>query len=268
MKEIIVNNVVSKIKDESLKYRLIWEILVLRKVISTLRNLDALPNVIARIIATFDAAFAPAKPESALSVFFGAKKKIGIKFGADLSGMPTADLYTSFEPAEIQEVRTPTAAAAETPDALHLVNIKKTIDDFLKERGIKFYLLIDKIDEFVIREEYEIQKLALQGLLGCERGYLGYDNLRMKLFLRRDLYEKIDLREFGAEKVDFRTVQLTWTPQDIREFLSKRIFHNYDAVLGISSLSITFQEKDTFLSIRTRIVKSRRNPPDTGQSSC
>src|ERR1044071_2301372 len=245
LKEIVVHNVISKLKDDSLKYRLVWEILVLRKVVSALRKLPNLPATVTRIIETFEAAFAPAKRESALSVFFGSKKKVGLKIGTDMAGMPTADCYTAFDPAA--ETRESSNASPQPPDPLHLVNIKSTIDGFLKERGIKFYLLVDKVDEFVIKEEYETQKLALQGLLGCERGYLGYENLRMKLFLRRDLYEKIDLREFGAEKVDFRTVELTWTAEDIRDFLAKRIFHNYDVVLGLSFLAMTVEEENLFI---------------------
>ena len=69
----------------------------------------------------------------------------------------------------------------------------------------------------------------------------------MKLFLRRDLFEKIDLLEFGAEKVDFRTVDLTWTPEDIREFLAKRIFYNYDMVLGLPMLLVTFPEENLYV---------------------
>ena len=66
--------------------------------------------------------------------------------------MPTADLYTSFEPAGVSNVA---AETVQVPDALHHVKMKRAIDTVLKERGIKFYLLVDKVDEFVIREEYD-----------------------------------------------------------------------------------------------------------------
>jgi len=121
------------------------------------------------------------------------------------------------------------------------------LNTYLSKVKARVYVLIDRIDEFVIKEEYDIQRLTLQGLIGCERSYRPYHHLPVKLFLRHDLFQKAELEEFGADKVIYDTLQLIWTPEDIRDFLSKRILYNYFRVFGFQQLGFTLNEENLYV---------------------
>jgi hypothetical protein len=232
LKERIISNIVSKVSDEALKYQVVWEILILYSMLERIKAAEGeLPQQLQRNVKDFEDAFPLdyAKP-GLLEIFFSSKKKIGIKIEASpTSGLPTADLYAQFGGERISQ------STAETPNLLRLGQLRQSINNHLASVRTRVYVLIDRIDEFLIKEEYEIQRLALQGLIGCERSYRPYHNIRLRVFLRRDLFERIDFREFGADKVMFDSLELVWTAEDIRDFLSKRILHNYLRVFDLES---------------------------------
>ena len=114
-------------------------------------------------------------------------------------------------------------------DAYQMLDVpllKAELNVFLKDSKTVVYLLVDKLDEFVSGDDYETQKQVLQALVHCWRDYQSYPNIKLKLFLRRDLYERLDFSAIGRDKIDPKKVELKWTEEDIRHFAAFRIYHN------------------------------------------
>ncbi len=130
---------------------------------------------------------------------------------------------------------------------LRIGPLKQSINVYLSSRKTRIYILIDRIDEFLIKDEYDIQRHTLQGLLGCERNYRAHHSVKVKLFLRRDLFRRIDVGEFGADKVVFDSLELVWTAEEIRDFLAKRILRNYLRVLGLSNFQLRLNEENLYV---------------------
>lgn len=240
LKENVISNIVSGVKDESLQYRAVWELLILYFVIEKVKGSSNLPSELTTAITKFEEAF-PINPKKRglLQIILSGKRKIGIKLEASpITGLPTADLY-----AQIAADENIAATANSGPSLLRLGELKELLNRYLTASKIRIYVLVDRIDEFVIKEDYAVQRLTLQGLIGCERGYRAYQNLRLKLFLRQDLFYRIDFREFGADKVMYDSINLVWTSEDIRDFLSKRILHNYFRVFDLKQLGFILNEE-------------------------
>ncbi len=223
LKDHIIGGIYTKVQDITLKYRLVWEIFFLYKIISQIKHLANVTEPLLGGIRKFENAFDTSNDAISLIDFFiSNKKKIGVKFDISALGMPSADLYLEVTPEGVGA--TPESHIYKT---LKLRELKDSIAEFLMKQKLTIYLLVDKIDEFVIRDEYEAQRQALQGLLAVEKDYQSFRGIKLKLFIRADLFRKLDLSESGADKIATRTMELQWTGEDIRGFLAKRIFVNY-----------------------------------------
>jgi hypothetical protein len=244
LRDRVVRNIVSRVEDESLKYQVVWELLILYSILRWVKDAGDMPAPLEKACTEFEQSFPieQSKP-GFLEIFLGAKKKVGVKFETSpTSGLPAADCYF-----EISGDESAASMSDVTPNLLRLGQLKQLINNHLAKKKSRIYVLIDRIDEFLIKEEYDIQRMTLQGLVACERSYRQYHNLRIKLFLRRDLFEQIDLREFGADKVLHDALNLTWTAEEIRDFLSKRILYNYLTVWGMTNLQLILNEENLYV---------------------
>ncbi len=247
LKDRIVRNIISKVEDDSLKYQVVWELLILYSVLQDVKTHGELPSQLDKAIKEFEETFPlEAQKPGLLDIFFSAKKKVGIKFeSSPVTGFPSADCYVQLAGDESSPDSTPNA------NLLRLGHLKNLVNNYLATKRTRIYVLVDRIDEFLIKEDYGIQRMTLQGLVACERGYRQYHHIRIKLFLRRDLFEQIDLREFGADKVMHDTLSLSWTAEDIRDFISKRILHNYLTILGLPNLQMTLNGENFYVDAKS-----------------
>ena len=113
---------------------------------------------------------------------------------------------------------------------------KKNLQTYLASNNIRLFVLVDKVDEFVIKGDYKIQRIVLQALLETQKSYLDYKNINFKLFIRCDLFKRLKYDVIGHDKVTAKKVDLVWTDEDIRRLIAQRIYYNYYYVLGIQSL--------------------------------
>lgn len=160
------------------------------------------------------------------------------------------NFYTSIESKKPEDL------AIDTAQLLDLPSIKKELDILLTENKIVVYLLVDKLDEFVSGEDYDTQRQMLQALIHCWRDYQVYPKIKIKLFLRRDLYERLDFSSIGRDKVDPKKVELKWSEEDIRTFIATRIFHNI--YLHLNGKTIRFECKEENLKISKAFLKEMR----------
>jgi len=145
--------------------------------------------------------------------------------------------------------------------------VKGLLQAMLTERGSILYILIDRLDEFTTSKEYAAQKQMLQGLMECERSYGAYDRIRPKVFLRADLFRKLDFDSLGKDKVLERTVEFRWEPRDAKELMAKRLAKNYRSALGLKSIMFTVDTEllylDEALLTPQQLFTARPDSPST-----
>jgi hypothetical protein len=151
---------------------------------------------------------------------------------------------------------------------LKLADYKRYLNRFLHDRQTTLFILFDRLDDFVVQEEYSAQKALLEGLLATQLNYREKcPRIKIKAFLRTDLFQRLDLNEFGPDKVLSRCVELKWTSSEIKSFLGKRIAHNLFRSLKLSTLGVVV-DQDTLQVTRdelpileeTKLTLSNFNP--------
>ncbi|MDP3353104.1 MAG: hypothetical protein Q8S44_05125 [Flavobacteriaceae bacterium] len=108
---------------------------------------------------------------------------------------------------------------------LVLNDLFKRINDFYKSHNIKALILIDRIDNFVQKEKYSLQKKYIQGLFDCIEEISLLENIHPTLFLRTDLFYSYD-SDIEVDKIKDRTIELNWIKGETLNFLLYRFNDN------------------------------------------
>lgn len=235
----IERTVKSPSADDRHRYRIVWELLLLHYIRRVLEEYGDLPTDLADNIEFLKKSFGiPMDKPSLLEVVVNSKKRFGVKLDTSIaSGLPTLEGYVQIGPDGPQPTHEEPLAS------LELYSFKQKANAFFRDKRIRLYLLLDRLDEFVIREEYNIQKTTLEALLATERSYQEFPNMRIKIALRADLYRKLDITEFGADKMSSRITKLEWRKDDIREFIAKRILINFLKIHAVDNVRVPLDGK-------------------------
>ena len=125
------------------------------------------------------------------------------------------------------------------------INVPAILDDirdWLNQGKRKIWILIDNIDDFVYSTNFETQIKLLHGLIHTEKNYFHLKEIEMILFFLNGSYSKLSLEEVGSHKLVYRTIDLSWTPQDILSLIARRIAYNYCKYGEVRSLYIEHNE--------------------------
>lgn len=197
--------------------RAVWEILIAYKIMLALKeDINDDDHTLRTYITEIEVILGFTEPKVGLiNIILSHKKKIGIKI--DTFHPNIIDTYIGIEP-------TNNATESTGIEILRIGTYKKYLDRLLKERNKKIYILVDRLDEFAINDDYVTQKMLLQELLSIQRTYREkYQRIKLKLFFRTDLFEQLDFNSLGADKIQSRSITLSWQPTDIKRFIAQRI---------------------------------------------
>lgn len=243
IKDQIQKIVSREITDESLKFRIVWEIYIIYRILLKLKELflKELPPTLIKAISDLEAILDNRQKNfSIFEILSSIKHTVGCKID-HVGNVP--NLYYSFQKTDNEN-----SNKKEQEQVIFKIDFyKKEVQKFLVESRTILFVLIDKLDEFVIKEEYEIQKEMLQALLFTERDYLELNNIKLKIFLRADLFNKLDFEELGYDKVLSRMVELKWTDSDIRNLIARRIAYNLYKILDLKIFKIEINEENLFI---------------------
>lgn len=102
-------------------------------------------------------------------------------------------------------------------DALRLLN------DCLDDVNVVVWLAMDRLDE-AFQGFAEVEKPALRALLRTYLDLLEFKNIRLKLFLRRDLFRRIVGTGFvNLTHLNAKKVEIIWEEKDLLSLLCRRI---------------------------------------------
>ncbi|HVY23430.1 MAG TPA: hypothetical protein VG962_08780 [Steroidobacteraceae bacterium] len=221
-------------KNQKLICRVIWEILLIYRALQEIkRSLGHQDQTLNTYLAELESALGvPGKKPGLVEILLTSKKKIGIKIDTNLPNV--IDMYAGLEP-------NPQPDEDNKPITLKLIEYKRHLNRLLHEEKRTLYVLFDRLDDFVAREDYDTQRHLLHGLLATQTDYRQkYPRIKIKAFIRSDLFIKLDLSEFGPDKILARTVSLKWSPGDIKKFIAKRIAYNLIQYLELDALIFEF----------------------------
>ncbi|MFT4802426.1 MAG: hypothetical protein ACI93N_002204 [Flavobacteriaceae bacterium] len=108
---------------------------------------------------------------------------------------------------------------------LVLNTLFKKISEFYSENNIEALILIDRIDNFVQKEEYQLQRKYIQGLFDCIEELSLLDSITPTMFLRTDLFYSYE-SDIEYDKVKDRTIELKWDKGETLNFIVYRLNHN------------------------------------------
>lgn len=107
---------------------------------------------------------------------------------------------------------------------LNLDELLSKCESIIESRGFRrATVAIDKIDKFVAGEDYLIQRLYIQALLEVEDDLHARDRIKLKVFLREDLYERLNFSAIGPDKSEFNTLKLRWAETELKAFVARRL---------------------------------------------
>jgi len=151
--------------------------------------------------------------ESILGKFVGLLKNSALKLKTKIS----------FTPVTIE------ASVEGSSNSNNIVNLDRILNLCIKttkERKLNNILvLIDRIDRFVAGEEYDVQRKYIEALLEVDDDLaVSFSDINRKIFLRDDLFARLNYESLGYDKVNDNTLRLEWTNNELAKFLAKRIY--------------------------------------------
>lgn len=240
-------------EDIGYQYQVVWELFLFYKVLQGIQNLDIrlsdllleAKKLVGNVLNT-----------NGIDSFLKNKTTFSVKlYNADSFFLPEASI--SSEPINLDcDVQGISVEKLE----IDLDKYKAEADKFLKENNYNAIVLIDRLDEFVSKSSTQVQDELLQALIAVDREYGKYKNIDIKFFLRDDLFEQLSFENIGGfDKVVSKKVNLKWTPENTREFISKRIISNYKNVFAVDNLGVTVNSRS--LKIDTSLDNKRNKKP-------
>lgn len=240
----------TSIESEDTQYRFLWEAYILYRMAIVLQKEQPISdNVLANRLKLLTDFFGATSSRPTLLEFLSSTKKTaGFKLDYTNPAMPMPDFYISAEPSRESDSDNNVL----DPRVINIDETKNLLNQCLRRNKSAIYVLVDNVDDFIAREGYEVQKKILQGLLACSRSYTRHSLIKVKLFLRGDLFHKLNFSELGGyDKVAPRTLPLTWSDSDIRRFIAERILKNLANAIGIRG-SFRFEINQDSLVLRRK----------------
>ena len=138
---------------------------------------------------------------------------------------------------------------------INLNSVVSKIESTLREREIKRALVIvDKLDKFVTNEDYKTQREYIESLLEVEDDMQFCEKIRFKIFIRSDLYSRLNLSSLGPDKLGDNTLKLEWSVAEINAFIARRLLESFNKAgiitideffksINISGYNLTWYDK-------------------------
>lgn len=130
-----------------------------------------------------------------------------------------------------QEVSfSPTITKKRTEKKVVLNEIFIDLQNYVDKCNKKIYILIDRIDDFIVGESKENKKAFIQGLYYSIEEISTCNNIIPIMFLRTDLYYNLNI-DSGIDKIQIRTIELKWKQEELISFIFRRLIGNNQKVL-------------------------------------
>jgi hypothetical protein len=113
------------------------------------------------------------------------------------------------------------------------------LDSVMAETDVRAWVTFDRLDE-AFQGHAEIEVIALRALLRTYLDLTEFTNLKLKLFLRRDLFRRVTSSGFvNLTHINAKKLEIIWDEEDLLNLLARRIRENREFVdeFGIADLT-------------------------------
>lgn len=198
-------------------------------------------------------------PKSVFSKVFAALrerlKSAGIEISVTQTGLPKITPKIEFQPEQDSAAEKPADWLDNIDDALELVN------DVLSEMGVSAWVVLDRLDE-AFQGFPEVEIPALRALLRTYLDLLAFPQIRLKLFLRRDLFRRIIGEGFvNLTHVNARKIEIIWDDDDLFVLLCKRIRESPEFVDALHMAA--HNNRELFAAVFPKQVIAGEKRPET-----
>ncbi|MDO3107363.1 P-loop ATPase, Sll1717 family [Mycobacteroides abscessus] len=109
------------------------------------------------------------------------------------------------------------------PDLVRPDDALALVQKILVQSDIKLWLVVDRLDE-AFQGQPIVERPALRALFRTYLDMLAFDNMRLKLFVRHDLFSRIIVGGFvNLTHINARRVDITWDDEDLWDLLQRRM---------------------------------------------
>ena len=202
--------------DQKLIYKLIWKFQILNRVCEEFSKLSNFPE---------------SSYEKEINDFLGQVKSK--EFDESVIGKIKGLLKNAALTIKTNISKSPISIEAEikgntSPDnkiELNLDRIYKCVNESIISRELSSVLVIvDRIDTFVAGEEYDVQREFIEALIEVDDDIdVSYPDIGRKIFLRSDLFARLNYEALGYDKVNDNTLRIEWSDIELTSFLANRI---------------------------------------------
>lgn len=220
----------------------IWKLYILQLISARLRDSNAANSVSSKLIEALETAGLLPKSFTLGSLFsrainyiksFGDKDPTDIEWTLSLdpsSGVPSATRKASYGPTDHR------AKLSSVPvnDLLHFAN------EGLKEENLNIWLLFDRLD-VSFSSSPELEKSALRALFRVYADLKPYAHIQAKIFVRKDIWERITEGGFREASHVIKTDTIEWDRDGLLNLVISRLLNNQPLVdyLKVNKESVT-----------------------------
>lgn len=108
-------------------------------------------------------------------------------------------------------------------------HVYELLQKSLKSNGITLWVLIDRLDVAFLESE-ELETNALRALFKAYLDLSRYTEIKIKIFLRDDIWKRISSEGFREASHITRFESLTWTRESLLNLLIRRVLDNADLI--------------------------------------
>lgn len=226
------------INDEITNFQFLWEIFFIYNVLNQLNKKNLLSDSLHKIYKDWLVAYGAIDKFSLIDVIKSLRATVTFQLN-DLN----QTILPSFSFEQSSELKAISLENKQNNIVFNLNQIKNEISNSLKQTGQFFCIAIDRLDDYVSGYDYKIQCEMLTALAKVERNYSQFSSFHFLIFMRPDLFYKIDWTTIGQDKISDETMELTWNDETIKELIAKRIYYNYKKIF----MNRRFSFKEKFL---------------------
>lgn len=136
------------------------------------------------------------------------------KFSIDDDGTPSITPKVEFATDTVRKVAD---SKTSIEDAFRVLN------ECLESLGIRVWVTFDRLDE-AFQGKPDVEVAALRGLLRSYLDLLEFGQVKLKLFLRRDLFPRVTAKGFvNLTHINSRKLEILWDEEDLLNLLARRV---------------------------------------------
>jgi hypothetical protein len=98
-------------------------------------------------------------------------------------------------------------------------------DKILTERELKFWIVMDRLD-VAFADSAHLEENALRALFRVYRDMAALENLKLKIFLRDDIWSRITSAGFREASHITQSITITWDQKSLLNLVVRRLLHN------------------------------------------